>query len=103
MTEQKTILIPKDPHLKGTPPTNYKLKACRSMMWKMLTVQIRDKTYWMISRGIYPDEQKECRKRTRGTEELLYKDQNIHNEYKTRRKNLAMAWIVYKKVYDIVQ
>ena len=35
--------------------------------------------------------------------ELLYIDQQILNESKTRRKNLAMAWIDYKKAYDMVR
>ncbi len=33
--------------------------------------------------------------------ELLYIDQHILNESKTRRKNLSMAWIDYKKALDI--
>ena len=52
---------------------------------------------------MFPDEQKGCCKRTRGTAELLYTDQHILNEKKTRRKDLAMAWIDYKKAYDTVQ
>ena len=40
--------------------------------------------------------------RSRGNVELLYIDQHILNESKTRRKNLAMAWIDYKKAYDMV-
>ena len=36
-------------------------------------------------------------KRTRGTAELIYIDQHILNEGKTRRENLAMVWIDYKK------
>ena len=55
-----------------------------------------------ICRGLFPDEQKGCCKGTRGTAELLYIDQHILNESKTRRKNLAMAWISYKKAYDMV-
>ena len=47
---------------------------------------------------MYPHEQKG----SRGTGELLYTDQHILNESKTRRKNLAMAWIDYKKAYDMV-
>ena len=35
-------------------------------------------------------------------QQLLYIDQYILNESKTRRKNLAMAWIDYKKAYDMV-
>ena len=40
--------------------------------------------------------------RTRSTGELLYIDQHIFNESQTRRKNLAMACIDYKKAYDMV-
>ena len=52
---------------------------------------------------IVSEEQKECRKGSIGTGELLYIDQHILNEKKTRRKNLAMTWIDYKKAYDMVQ
>ena len=34
--------------------------------------------------------------------ELFYIDQYILNENKTRQKNLTMAWIDYKKTYDIL-
>ena len=73
------------------------------MMWKILTAQIREKIYYsLISRGLFPNEQKGCRKGSRGTAELLYIDKHILNESKNRRKNLAMAWIDYKKAYDMV-
>ena len=72
-------------------------------MWKILTAQIRDKIYYSLSsRGLFPNEQKGCRKGSRGTAELLYIDYHILNESKTRRKNLAMAWIDYKKAHDMV-
>ena len=48
------------------------------------------------------DEQKGCRKGSRSTAELLCIDQLILNESKTRRKNLAMAWIDNKKAYDML-
>ena len=73
------------------------------MMWKILTAQIREEiNYSLTSRGLFPDEQKGCRKGSRGTAELLYIDQYIINESKTRRKNQAMAWIDNKKAYDMV-
>ena len=56
----------------------------------------------LISRGLFPNEQKGCRKGSRGTAELLYIDKHILNESKNRRKNLAMAWRDYKKAYDMV-
>ena len=51
---------------------------------------------WIVPR------QKGCHKGSRGTAELLYIDQHILNGNKTRRKNLAVAWIDYKKAYDMV-
>ena len=63
---------------------------------------MREKIYYSLtSHGLFPDEQKRCRKGFRGTAELLYIDQHILNESKTRRKILAMARINYKKAYDM--
>ena len=91
ITKGKTTLIQKDP-LKGTAPNNYRPIACLPMMWKILTAQIREDIYYMpISRGLFPEEQKGCRKGSRSTGGLLYIDQHIINESKTRRKNLPMA------------
>ena len=102
MTKGKTTLIKKDPS-KRTAPNNYRLITCLPMMWKILTVQIRENIYYSLtSCGLFPDEQKRCRKGSRGTAELLYIDQHILNESKTRRKNLAMTWTDYKKAYNIV-
>ncbi len=67
------------------------------MMWKILTTQIREEIHYSLtSRRLFPDEQKGR------TAELLYIAQHILNESKTRRKNLAMAWIDYKNAYDMV-
>ena len=72
-------------------------------MWKQLTEQIREKIYYSLtSRGLFPDEQKGCRKGSKGTAELLFTDQHILQESKTRRKNLVMAWIDNKKAYDML-
>ena len=102
MTKGKTTLIQKDPS-KGIAPNNYRPITCLPMMWKILTAQIREEIYYSLtSRGLFPDEQKGCRKGSRGTAELLYIDQHILTESKTRRKDLAMAWIDNKKTYDIV-
>ena len=80
-----------------------KAAAAAVPMWKILIAQIREEIYYSLtSRGLFPDEQKGCCKGSRGTAELLYIDQQILNESKTRQKNLAMAWIGYKKAYDMV-
>ena len=102
MTKGRTTLIQKDPS-KGTTPNNYRPITCLPMMWKILTAQIREEIYYSrTSRGLFPDEQKGCGKGTRGTAEILYIDQHFLNESKTGRKNVAMAWIDYKKAYDMV-
>ena len=73
------------------------------MIWKILTAQIREKIYYSLaSCGLFPDEQKGRRKGSRDIAELLNINQHILNGSKTRRKNLAMAWIDYKKAYDMV-
>ena len=103
MTKRKDNINPKGPS-KGTAPNNYRPIICLPMMWKILTGQIKEKIYYSLtSRGLFPDEQKGCRKGSRGSAELLYIDQHILNESKTRRKNQAMAWIDYKKAYDMVR
>ena len=91
--QRKTTLIQKDPS-EGTAPNNYRPITYLPMMWKILTAQIREEIYYsLINRRLFPDEQKGCRKGSRGTAELLYIDQHILNESKNRRKNLAMAWM----------
>ena len=102
MIKGKITFIQEDP-FKGTTPNNYRPIMCIPMMWKILTAQTREEIYYsLMSCRLFPEEQKGCRKGTRGTGKLLYVDQHILNESKTSRKNLAMACIDYKKVYDMV-
>ena len=49
-----------------------------------------------------PEEQKGRRKGSRGTNDLLYSDRAVIKEVKSRNENLAIAWIDYKKAYDMV-
>ena len=43
-----------------------------------------------------------CRKGSIGTNDLLYINRAVIKEVKSRNKNLAMAWIDYKKAYDML-
>ena len=102
MTKGSTILIQKVPN-KGTNPNNYRPITRLQIMLKILAAQIKVEIYYSLtSRRLFLDEQKGCYKGSRGTTKLLYKDQHILNESKTRRKNLAMDWIDYKKASDMV-
>ena len=49
-----------------------------------------------------PKEQKGCRKGLIGINDLLYIDRAVIKAVKSRNKNIAMAWIDYKKAYDMV-
>ena len=50
---------------------------------------------------LLPEEQKGCRKGSRGTNDLLYIDRAVIKEVKSRNKNFAMAWIDSKKTYNM--
>ena len=63
-----------------------------------MTAQITEKIFdSLISRGLLLEEQKGCPKWNRSTSDLLYIAQHILKDSKTKRKNLAMAWIDNKK------
>ena len=61
-----------------------------------------DQIYAHLDREkLLPEEQKGCRKGSGGTNDLLYIDKAVIKEGKSENKNLAMAWIDYKKAYDM--
>ena len=70
---------------------------------KLLTGVISDQIYAHLDQDkLLPEEQKGCRKGSRETNDLLYIDRAVIKEVKSRNKNFAMAWINYKKTYDMV-
>ena len=101
MTVGRTSLFMKDP-AKGTRADNYRPIACLPLMWKLLTGILSEKIYCHLDgNNLLPDEQKGCRKRSRGTKDQLLIDKMILRDAKVG-KNLSMAWIDYKKAYDMV-
>ena len=72
-------------------------------MWKLLTGVKADRIYASSYQGnLLPEEQKGCRKRSGGIKDLLYINTTVIKKLKSTKKNLAMAWIDYKKAYDMV-
>lgn len=101
MTLGRTSLFMKDP-AKGRRADNYRPIACLPLMWKLLTGILSEKIYCHLDgNNLLPDEQKGCRKRSRGTKDQLLIDKMILKDAKVG-KNLSMAWIDYKKAYDMV-
>ena len=95
VTKGRTTLIQKEPS-KRTASNNYRPIICLPMIWKILTAQIREQIYYSLtSCGWFQTNRKDAAK-------LHSIDRHILNESKTSRKTLAMAWIDYKKAYNIV-
>ena len=49
-----------------------------------------------------PEEQKGCRRGSRGTKDQLLIDKTVLKDCRERHTNLSMAWIDYRKAYDLV-
>lgn len=102
LTHGRTVLCQKDPR-KGNVVENYRPITCLPLMWKLLTGMIADDMYgYMESENLLPDEQKGCRRKSRGTKDQLLIDKTILKDCRKRNTNLAMAWVDYKKAYDFV-
>ena len=102
MVRGRTVLIQKD-SAKGAQARNYRHIACLPMMWKLLTGVMGDNLYHHLERnGLLTDEQKGCRKGSEGTKDQFLVDKAIQKNCRRRLTNLSMAWIDYKKAYDMV-
>ena len=102
LVEGRTILVMKDPS-KGPVVGNYRPIASLNLLWKLLSGILSDKTYQYLERNdILPVEQKGCRKKCQGTKDQLTIDMCVMKNCKRRKTNLSMAWIDYKKAYDMV-
>ena len=103
LTRGRTSLLQKDKS-KGNVASNNRPMTCLPLMWKLLTGVIADQIYAHLDQEkLLPEEQKGCRKKgSRGTNDLHYIDGSVIKEVKSRNKNLGMAWIDYKKAYDMV-
>ena len=103
MTEGHTYLILKDPSKSSTDPSNYRPITCLPNIWKLLTGILADKIYEHLdSNNLYPEEQKGCKRNSRGCKEQLLIDKLILRQCKRLRKSLHMSYIDYKKAYDSV-
>ena len=53
-------------------------------------------------KSLLPEEQKGCRRNSRGTKDQLLIDKVILKNCRRRKTGLEMAWVDYKKAYDMV-
>ena len=102
MTKGITTLIRKDPQ-QGSIPSNYRPITCLPIMWKSLSALIKEKYIsHLIGANYFQKNRMDAAEKKRGSHDLLYIYQHILKEVKIRHKNIAMAWIDYRKAYDIV-
>ena len=102
MNTGRTILCQKD-RGRGNAVDNYRPITCLPLMWKLLTGMISNALYdFMESSGKLPIEQKGCRRKSRETKDQLLIDKTVLNDCRKRHTNLGMAWVDYKKAYDMV-
>ena len=83
--------------------TNFRPTTCLPLMWKLLTSVLAEAIYEHLERnGFLVDEQKGCRKRSRGTKGQLLVDKMIMRNCKRRSCILGMAWSDCRMAYDLV-
>ena len=91
LTRGRTSLLQKGKG-KGNVASSYRPITCLPLMWKLLTGVIADQKYTHLGpEKLIPEEQKGCRKGSRGTKDLLYIDRAVIKEVRSRNKNLAVA------------
>ena len=82
LTRGRTSLLQKDKS-KGNVASNYRPITCLPLMWKLLTGVIADQIYAHLDQELLPEEQKGCRKGSRGTNGLRYIDRTVIKEVKS--------------------
>ena len=101
-TYGKTCLCQKD-QSKGNAVDNYRPISSLPVMWKLLTGVLAGQMYaFLDEHNKLPQEQKGCRKKSSGTKDQILIDKMILQDCKQKHKNLAMAWVDYRKAYDLV-
>ena len=90
MITGKTILCQKDPE-RGSAGDDCRLITCLPLMWKLLTGMISNALYdFMENSGKLPNEQKGCRRKSRGTKNQLLIDKTVIND--CRKRHTIWGW-----------
>ena len=77
--------------------------ACLLLTRKLLTGIIADEICGFLeNEGVFPDKQKGCRRKSKGTGDQLCIYKILLQEVKQRKKNFATGLIYYRKAYNMV-
>ena len=103
LTYGQTVLCQKD-RTKSNAVDNYRPICCLPLMWKLLAGIISEHLYSFSEvEKILPEEQKGCKRNSRGNKDQVLLDKAVLRDCKRRSRNLAIAWIDYRKAYDVNQ
>lgn len=97
LTRGRTFMLPKDNDTKN--PAKYRPITCLNTTYKLLTGILTDRLYAHLTRnGILAEEQKGCRRGSKGCKEQVLLDSVIVGS----NRRLNTAYIDYKKAFDSV-
>lgn len=101
LIRSRTVLLPKD-GCNGE-PDKFRPITCLNTSYKLLTgVLAKLLMQHVMEKGILPEEQKALRKGQRGCLDALLIDAAVTKEVKIYGRDLSMAWIDYRKAFDMV-
>ena len=102
MTHGRAVLCQKEPQ-KGNTADNYRPITCLPLMQKLLTGVIAEEMQNYLEREkILPQEQKGQKRGNRGTKNQLLIDKTVLKDCQKRHTNLSMAWVNYRKAYELI-
>ena len=91
LTQGRTVLVIKDPQ-QGKIPSNCRPIICLSTTWKLLSGVLADKVKVHMDEYMHKA-QRGIGGRSRGSKHQLLINQSVAKDARSRRTNLAMAWI----------
>lgn len=101
LTEGKTYVKPKNAETQN--PSNYRPITCLPTLYKIITASITQKIDRHITEHeLLTEEQKGCRKNSRGCKEQLIIDSVITKQCEKTQRNLKICYIDYKKAFDSI-
>ena len=96
LTKGITYLLPKSQDT--LQPKNYRPITCLPVMYKILTTLMSERIYSHLqSNNILPEEQKGCRKKSRGCKDQLLISQMVMQHAKKFKEDLYVTWIDFRK------
>ena len=102
MDDQRRIALVQKHKSKGNVASNYRPITCLPILWKLLTGIISERLYnYLEETNTIPHQQKGRRRKCSGTKDQLLIGKMVMMNSKRRETNVSMAWIDYKKAFDM--